>query len=467
VPIYGGFPSGGGQRNGSTSSPSRAKSRDWLTNETILKGGVLAQDVNAATILDGLIIQNGRYGIECRGNPGPSIINCKIEDNYDCGIYCDNSHPKITNCVIANNGNRDSFLHGGGIYCNNSSPTITNCIFSGNLAVGKDIQYGQKGGAMFNSASSPTITNCIFTGNHAYIGGGIYNEIYSLPIVTNCTFIGNEACYGGGGMCNEYNSSPAVTNCIFWGNKANSDGNEVYNYDDGSDPNFSYCDIEDCGAPDNWDTDLGTDGGNNINADPCFYNVDDPNSYHLTADSNCIDAGDPNFITNPDETDIDGEDRKIDGDANGTVIVDMGADEYYWSPADFDEDEFVNFIDYAKFAAAWQTENADISLDDDNYVDYNDLALFCKDWLWIAGWLKTFGYGMCSMGSGTGQSLGLTEGASLSAPAEQQQTEETTQLDIEELLKWLDELWLMPEVREVITEEQWLEFTESIKSELK
>jgi len=461
VAIYGGFPTGGGIR-------------DWLINETILDGGtyvVKAQDVNAATILDGLTIksgleginlyssspkiinckiQNNGYGIYCQSNSDPNIINCNIESNWEVGVYCDNSHPKITNCVIANNGEDSTDEYVSGIYCNNSSPTITNCIFSGNLAFGKE----PKGGAMINGGdSSPVITNCFFTDNKAIYGGGMYNSDESSPTVINCTFRDNHA-RDGGGIYNA-SSSLTVTNCILWGNTATYSGPQIYNSSSG--PCITYCDIQ--GGYE--------DGDEIIDEDPLFY---DANSYHLTADSPCIDKGDPNFITNPDETDIDGEDRKIDGNDDGNPIVDIGADEYYWSPADFDEDEFVNFIDYAEFALFWWKDSDDpdyndiYDLNDNNSIDYNDLDLFCEDWLWQAGWLKTFAAGMCSMGSGTGQSLGFTEGASLSAPAEQQQPIETVQLDIEELLKWLDELWLMPEVREVITEDEWLEFVESVKS---
>jgi hypothetical protein len=76
------------------------------------------------------------------------------------------------------------------------------------------------------------------------------------------------------------------------------------------------------------------------------------------------------------------------------------------------------------------------------------------------------------MGGGTEQSLG-TEETYLPAQAEQQQPAEITQLDtclttvkIEEMLKQLEEIWLDPEVREVIDidEDEWLAFVESVKS---
>jgi hypothetical protein len=44
--------------------------------------------------------------------------------------------------------------------------------------------------------------------------------------------------------------------------------------------------------------------------------------YHLLLDSPCIDAGDPNYIAGPNETDLDGEPRVIGG------RIDMGVYEY-------------------------------------------------------------------------------------------------------------------------------------------
>jgi len=142
----------------------------------------------------------------------------------------------------------------------------------------------------------------------------------------------------------------------------------------------------------------------------------------------------------------------------------------YISPADFDKDEFVNFIDYAMFANAWQSStgqpyyNDIFDLADNNSIDYNDLALFCKDWLWVASWTQSMESMM--MGLGMGQSVSFTEGVYTSPPVEQKQSEQINQLDIEEMLKWLAEVWLDPEVQEAIDEAEWLKFIESLKSEL-
>ncbi len=47
-----------------------------------------------------------------------------------------------------------------------------------------------------------------------------------------------------------------------------------------------------------------------------------------------------------------------------------------------------------------------------------------------------------------------------------QQPTEIKLLDIEYIIKWLDEIWLDEEVRKVIDEDEWLKFMESLKEGL-
>ena len=83
---------------------------------------------------------------------------------------------------------------------------------------------------------------------------------------------------------------------------------------------ISYCDIQDplrsvineSGGTVDWQP-------GNISTDPCFASAID---YHLLEDSLCINAGDPAFVPEPAETDIDG-DQRISG-----AGIDIGADEY-------------------------------------------------------------------------------------------------------------------------------------------
>jgi len=158
------------------------------------------------------------------------------------------------------------------------------------------------------------------------------NDDYSSPTITNCIFNQNSAEYGGG-MFN-LNASATLNNCILWDNQA-PDGAEMYLAN--SNASVSYTDLQGGQGgiyvePDStlyW-------GQGNINADPCFVQprYQDANGhwvegdYHLLEGSPCIDSGDPNYIAGPNETDLDGNPRVVDGDNDGNSVVDMGAYEY-------------------------------------------------------------------------------------------------------------------------------------------
>jgi hypothetical protein len=292
----------------------------------------------------------------------PTLTGCTFTENsairFGAGMYNEaDCSPTLTNCIFNDNSAVDSYGIwgiGGGMYNDaNCSPTLKNCTFSGNLAgrgagmCNKGSQAGQStptlanctfkansagyGGGIYNEDilernSGPILKNCSFSGNYGGSGGGM-NNYRSSPTLTNCTFTGNSAYYPGGGIYNRQ-SSPTLTNCILWGDTPT----EIVEYDN-STVAITYCDIQ--GA---WT------GEGNIDADPCFvdagywgpngtpdYPWDDvwiEGDYHLLTSSPCIDAGDPNYVAGPNETDLDGKPRVLDGDNDGLAVVDMGAYEY-------------------------------------------------------------------------------------------------------------------------------------------
>ena len=473
VAMYGGFPHGGGARDpnahptiltGDINGDGSSDVQDVVTalnvgqtttidGFTITKGdwsGIWCDVNGSPTIAHNTIKENNYDGIDCNDNSGSTIIGCTIEDNGKYGINClPNSSPTITRSRIKNNGD-------DGIYYENSEPNIINCI----------IEENSDNGIYSENSLHATITNNIIRGNNSVgiycqeIGEGIeinirnnwihnngdgiyiYNALVEpAPAVIRHNTIADNAGYGINSL---WAVDANVTNCIIWNNTSGQF------YSDNGTYNVTFSCIE--GDP------VYT-GTGNINDDPCF--VDDANdNYHLSCDSPCIDTGDPNFTPDANETDIDGEPR-LTGDR-----VDMGADEFYWSEADFNNDEIVNFIDYAMFINTWQTDPNDpeynyiYDLDPNNspdYIDYFDLVVFCDNWLWEAAWAHPIESMM--MRQSMGQGLGLTEGFYPSVTAKQPQI---TRLDIEELLKWLAEIWLDPEVRKAINEDAWLKFIESV-----
>ena len=329
------------------------------------------------TILDSFTITGGTgtadpYGFKYGGgmfndHSSPTVTNCAFSGNSaragGGGMYNNyNSSPTVSNCTFSGNTAR---YFGGGIYNLCSSPTVSNCTFGGNTVT------NGSGGGMYNyNFSNPTVTSCTFRGNTAYYGGGMYNRGNSSPTVTNCTFSGNTAYYGGG-MYNRENSSPAVSGCTFSENTATADGGGMYNY--GSSPTVSnsilWNDTLDEMVNSNGSTAAtrfsnvqgglpvgAVDGGGNVDLDPVFVRPPDPGpdgtwdgvdddygDLRLQAGSQCIDAGDPGFVAQPAETDLEGHARVLCG------RVDMGA--YEFGIGDYDCDQTVKLNDFAVWSS--------------------------------------------------------------------------------------------------------------------
>ncbi len=283
-----------------------------IINDTIIdcegqgRGFTFYMGEKADSTLSGLTITNG-YGL------------------LGGAIYCyNNSSPSITNCVIKTN----SAVFGGGVACANSNtkPKISNCIITANAAI-------VGGGGFYINVSSPIIRNCIISGNVAPDGGAFFSHNVGNPIITNCTISQNTASRSTGVIIYCYESSNiTVQNSILWGNTAPYASQiKVGNSGAATSIQISYCNIQ--GGKENIISDDNCTvewGQGNINADPNFVNLGGltasegftAGDYHLLGESPCIDAGDPDFITEPSETDIDGNPR-ISG-----AKIDIGADEF-------------------------------------------------------------------------------------------------------------------------------------------
>jgi len=331
---------GGGMCNYNESSPT-VKGCTFSANSAEVGGGMdnrlSSPTVEGCTFSGNSAEVGGGMGND---DSSPTVKGCTFSANSaEVGGGMDNysSSPTVTDCNFSGN----SAAAGGGMYNDYySSPTVEDCTFSGNSAE-------SHGGGMDNRLSSPTVEGCTFSSNSASSGGGMRNYYGSMPTVKACTFIGNSAD-AGGGMFNEDNSSPTVNNCTFTDNNApngpamacdsywqshpstvtivNSivwNGLEWLWNNDRSTITITYSDVQG-----------GWIGTGNINADPCFADAGhwDPNGlwvdgdYHLQIRSSCINAGDPNYVPEPNETDLDGKPRVIGG------RIDMGAYEFFAAP---------------------------------------------------------------------------------------------------------------------------------------
>jgi predicted outer membrane repeat protein len=176
-------------------------------------------------------------------------------------------HPTILSGDIDAVGDLDSFH----VVTGADQAILDGFIVAGGHANGVGVDA--RGGGVLNIAAAPVMRNCVIMGNRALEqGGGIYSEdcAFSL-LLSSCNVIYNGAGSEGGGLYHR-DANAVLTNCIVWGNTADT-GLSVAN-SGASRAVASYCDIQGSGGSDNWDTDLGTDGGHNIDADPLFVDYD-------------------------------------------------------------------------------------------------------------------------------------------------------------------------------------------------
>jgi parallel beta-helix repeat protein len=237
--------------------------------------------------IDGFTITNSGPDYSCSGIDCPDLCTMLISNNIvtGCtnGIYCRQSSSIISNNVISNNGNPNNATSDFAICCNDSSLTISNNLILDNLEVAIYTCWSRSDSALI---LNNTIAN------------NIYDDAVwcyeSSPTIKNNIIVGNNR-----GIVAIYSSFPKISYNNVWNNIG-----EDYNAQTGS---------------------ICEPGTGDISADSMF--VDATNSdYHLQYNSPCIDAG-----TNTPELpfyDFEGDLRILDGNNDGTTVVDMGADEY-------------------------------------------------------------------------------------------------------------------------------------------
>ena len=301
------------------------------------RGGGIACDSSAPTIVDCTFIDNDVYStgkgaaVFCTASE-PTIARCtmvhNVADHRGGGVHFEaNSGGTVTACAFTGN----QATYGGGIACEDSAPLIADCIFVSNEVTPGD--YGGWGAAISCDGSAATIRNCAMMYNVAHTGGGGVSFGHdSGGTVTNCTIIQNTGDGGGGISCRS-NSFPAISNCTIAYNVAQTGGGiEAF---EGSIATLVNCVVWG-NAPDHvyvWagaeavitfsDVQGGWPGEGNLNIDPLLTQ----DFTHLSADSPCRDAGDPEGDY-AEQVDFDGEPRVA-----GTN-VDMGSDEFVDSDVD-------------------------------------------------------------------------------------------------------------------------------------
>ncbi len=232
VTIYGGF----------VGNETQLSQRNIVANQTILSGDiganlvtadnvyhvVIADNLNATAVLDGLYIEGGNAdagawphnsgaGILARCG-GATLRNCTIRNNTATyvggGLLLDGGTMTFVDCEIVGNAAE----YGGGLLATNgASPTFSQCRFSLNAAYAG-------GGARFEYGASPTLELfCTIEFNDADFGGGLSLGPDVVAQVRDCDFLQNTGYAGTGARC-EGNAVATFADCSFTGNSGSFGG---------------------------------------------------------------------------------------------------------------------------------------------------------------------------------------------------------------------------------------------------
>jgi len=342
-------------------------------NSALIDGGAIAFDFsNLASVTDCQFVDNtAGFGgaVYLLQQSQVTFSGCSFTENastqtFDGGgalAVRDNSIASVSQCTFTNNTG-----HAGGavFICCGGSVTASSCTFAGNHA-------GERGGAIFsiNPETRLTVERCTFVNNSSgSFGGGVEVHQSDECLFKNCRFVGNSSGYGaglhtsvgtmsvdgcvfsdniaqqwGGGsairaelfssgsrvtsctIVNNIGPSPwgavtclfpgstlEVSNCVLYENRS-SPGGPLEHFGGGGTFGVSYSLVQG-----------GYPGEGNIDADPLFYDPEN-GDYRPAAGSPCIDAGSNALVPPGLTTDIDGWPRIVDGNADGTATVDMGA----------------------------------------------------------------------------------------------------------------------------------------------
>ncbi len=315
---------------------------------------VYFDNVSSSTLLDGFTIT--------AGNANDPLEPVETEDNDGGGIFTKGGAPKIARTKII--GNRCT-EDGAAVFGNGSDFILENCLITGNLAEDMD--------------SNDEILST---------GGGITNY-NANPVIINSTIAGNYATFYGGGIFNFQEATITIDNTIIWNNTSPESNNpSIHNYSGNSSTVITSSDIQGSGGSGDWNSEFGTDNGNNIDTKPYFITPISPDNAPTTAgkywldidyDSPCIGTGTSG--TGIPMTDILGHSRPFDVNDN----VDMGAYEQHDGDGSLPV-ELANFkgeLINGKIKLTWETHS---ELNNRGFI--LERRVNGGDWITIANYLR-------------------------------------------------------------------------------
>ena len=269
-----------------------------------------------------------------------TIEDCSFEMNTiyygenGSGVAACDSDIRLTDCRFEKNPKNAVILRSG------STGTVEGCRFIGNIGWGGDLEFhdaawaqvrrcsfiaSEEGGVFFENASG-TVEDCLFVGIVSQYTGAAISSSGSALTIERCTVVSNSTHGTGGGLFVYGNLSTVVRDCIFWGNDAD-DATGQKSEIDFLGPTGLIDVSHSCVQ--GWNDSIG--GIGNMKLDPQFVDFDgadglpgsEDDDLRLTAASPCVDAGDPATVAGP--IDLFGAPRTLDGNLDGSMVVDMGA----------------------------------------------------------------------------------------------------------------------------------------------
>jgi len=260
-------------------------------------------------------------GFTITGGYGTANTSLGEDIYWGAGIYCYQASPTIkANIITGNNGPTEisgdeitKISYGGGIGCLESRAVISRNIIRDNDA--------SAGAGIMAYMGNDRIANNLICHNSAEVGGGVI--LLNGGLLINNTVVANGAPEVG----NVYAANVEgveTGKCLVLNNiicSAPNGGGIYYLGEPGEYDAITYNNIWNNAGGNyvEWSDQTGFNG--NISQDPLFVSLAS-GDYHLQSESPCVNVGDPDFVPELNETDIDGEPRVF------AVRVDIGADEY-------------------------------------------------------------------------------------------------------------------------------------------
>lgn len=266
------------------------------------------------------------YGNSIHANDGTlvTILNSSFTSNRGSGVLSslNSSVMKVTGCTFSNNQGS----YGGVSYTNNNCNSVfLNCKIFNNTA-------SNSGGAFYLSDYCiVTMYNTLVYKNFAVNGGAIYSVSNSYFNCINSTFYGNNASTKGGAFycsVSPDNMYMKLYNSIIYGNTSPSSPNWFREFFTISNIHVRNSIIQGSGGSAVWNTNFGTNDGNNLDVNPLFTNTtQDTEDFKLLSTSLGIDSSYNLLLNLPNsnnswtatDTDVYGNSRLV---GNG---VDIGA----------------------------------------------------------------------------------------------------------------------------------------------